>query len=206
MNLPNGMTEDEVLVTIDKVISKLSYKFIFGCYTYDDIKQEAFIIALEGLEHYRPDLPLENFLWVHVKNRLCNLKRDKYIRLDKPCATCPLKAYIKKGDLCKIYENKGDCELYAAWKSRNEAKKNVISPISMSVLQHSDNSPYTANCATEDLYNKELIALIDKHMTMDIRPFWLQLKAGMKLHIEDLRRIQERVREIMEENGVEENW
>lgn len=202
-----GYTDEEVIQIIDKVTSKLSYKFTFGCYTYDDIKQEATIIALEGLDAYNPDMPLENFLWVHVKNRLCNLKRKKFIRLDKPCLNCPLKAYVKKGDLCKIYDDKMDCELYSKWTNRNEAKKNIINPVSMSAVVDTDENNMSKEDSPADrLYAKEIIQLLDTHITPDVRPIWLQLKAGLKIHSDDLERLQERVRDIMRDNDVEESW
>ena len=78
MKIPNGMTEQQVIETINKVISRYIYKFRFGYYESEDIRQEAFIIAMEALERYDEKRPLENFLAVHVKNRLSNFKRDKF--------------------------------------------------------------------------------------------------------------------------------
>jgi DNA-directed RNA polymerase specialized sigma24 family protein len=201
-----GTTEEEIIKIIDKIANKLSYKFTFGCYTREDIEQEARIIALEGLDAYNPDMPLENFLWVHVKNRLCNLKRKKYIRLDKPCLNCPLKAYIKP-DGCSIFQNKMDCELYSKWTNRNEAKKNIINPVSMSSIVDTDeNNMYKEDSPADKLYTKELIELLDQHITPDVRPIWLQLKGGLKIHNEDMERLKERVRDIMEMHNVKESW
>ena len=70
------MTEQEVVDTINKVVSRYAHRFRFGYYDADDIKQEAFIIAMEALDRYDNDGPLESFLAVHVKNRLSNFKRD----------------------------------------------------------------------------------------------------------------------------------
>ena len=80
MKIPKGMTEKEVTETINKVADRYAYKFQFGFYTPDDIRQEAFIIAMEAMDRYDESRPLENFLAVHVKNRLNNFKRDKYYR------------------------------------------------------------------------------------------------------------------------------
>ena len=80
MKVPKGMKESEVLEVINKICDRYAYKFKFGYYTPDDIRQEAFIIALDALERYEEGRPLENFLAVHVKNRLNNFKRDKYYR------------------------------------------------------------------------------------------------------------------------------
>jgi len=52
----------------------------------EDIEQEAFIIGMDALERYDGVRPLENFLSVHIKNRLKNFKRDNYYRQDKGTA------------------------------------------------------------------------------------------------------------------------
>ena len=77
------MTEAEVLAVINKICDRYAYKFQFGYFEPDDIRQEAFIIAVDALNRYEEGRPLENFLAVHVKNRLNNFKRDKYYRQNK---------------------------------------------------------------------------------------------------------------------------
>ena len=78
MKIPKGMTEEQVLKVIDKIADRYAYKFRFGYFEADDIRQEAKIIAMDALDRYEEGRPLENFLAVHVKNRLNNFKRDKY--------------------------------------------------------------------------------------------------------------------------------
>ena len=83
MHIPSNMSEQEVVDTITRVAEKLSGKYTFAFYTIDDIKQEAFIIGMEALDRYDERKPLENFLFVHIANRLKNLKRDNYFRQDE---------------------------------------------------------------------------------------------------------------------------
>ena len=83
MKIPKGMTEAEVLAVINKICDRYAYKFQFGYFEPDDIRQEAFIIAVDALDRYEEGRPLENFLAVHVKNRLNNFKRDKYYRQNR---------------------------------------------------------------------------------------------------------------------------
>ncbi len=91
MNIPKGMTEEEVLSSIDRVANGLAYKYRFGYHGLDDMKQEARMLAIEGLDRYDSSRgKLETFLWTHVSNRLFNIKRNKYARPDKPCFDCPL--------------------------------------------------------------------------------------------------------------------
>lgn len=77
------MTEDQVVSTIYRISSRLASKYTFPNYEEDDIQQEAFIIGMEALDRYDGIRPLENFLSVHIKNRLKNFKRDHYYRHDE---------------------------------------------------------------------------------------------------------------------------
>ena len=63
------ISEQELLDTIDIISTKLSYKFKFGYHELEDMKQQISIFALEGLQNYDYQRPLENFLWTHVRNR-----------------------------------------------------------------------------------------------------------------------------------------
>lgn len=69
---------DEELATIQKVCKKVMNKYSFAHYTPEDIYNEAFIIACDGLSRYNGKNPLENFLSVHVSNRLKNFIRKNY--------------------------------------------------------------------------------------------------------------------------------
>lgn len=66
--------------TILKVIDRIAPKYVFGYYELDDIKQESYIICLEGLQKYDKTRPFENFISKHLSNRLKTLIRDKYSR------------------------------------------------------------------------------------------------------------------------------
>lgn len=77
------MTEEQVVMTITRVSSRLANKYTFPNFEEDDISQEAFIIGMEALDRYDGVRPLENFLSVHIKNRLKNFKRDHYYRPDE---------------------------------------------------------------------------------------------------------------------------
>ena len=78
MNLPEGMTEEEVSDQIQIVVDRIASKYSFYGYTVDDIKQEAFIICIEALNRYDASRPLENFLSVNLSNRLKTFVRDNY--------------------------------------------------------------------------------------------------------------------------------
>lgn len=82
MKIPSNMTEKDVFNKIELVIGRIAPKYTFNGYELDDIKQESFIICLDALERYDPSRPLENFLSVHLSNRLKNFIRDNYVNND----------------------------------------------------------------------------------------------------------------------------
>ena len=108
LNLPEGVTEQEFVDMVNGIANQLCDKFKFGYYDREDIKQECYIQAIDALDRYDTNRPLVNFLWSHIRNRLCNLKRDKYFRLEKPCDKCPLNAYVAAEDRCTAYDKKTD--------------------------------------------------------------------------------------------------
>ena len=81
-NVPDNLTEQEVIDIITGVAKKLAPKFVFASYETEDIEQEAFLMGVEGLERYDSTKPLENFMYAHINNRLKNFKRDNYYRFD----------------------------------------------------------------------------------------------------------------------------
>lgn len=72
------MKEEEVVNVIENVINKIAPKYTFKDYDLDDIKQESFIICIDALNRYDGKRPLENFLSVHLSNRLKNFIRDNH--------------------------------------------------------------------------------------------------------------------------------
>ncbi len=201
MKVPNGFTEPEVVQILDKIAKKLAYKFIFPPYTAEDIMQEARIIGIEGLNKYSDKYPLENFLWVHIRRRLCTFKRDHYMRQNKPCLNCPLKAYIKLGDICKKYQDKKECEWYSDWLHTTEKKKNLIAPISMG-YEH-----YEEKDILDNISNKEIINLIDDKIPLEVRELWLRLKGGVKLSNAQMNEIKTAVAHILQTNEINtEDW
>ena len=83
MHIPSNMTETEVIDQINIVVDRIAPKYKFHGYEPDDIKQEAFIICMDALPRYDEKRPLENFLSVHLSNRLKNFVRDNYFTRDE---------------------------------------------------------------------------------------------------------------------------
>lgn len=196
--LANGVTEEEFLVVLDNISKRLGHKFRFGYHDFDDMKQQAAIFAMEGLEKYDKSRPLENFLWTHVRNRLFNYKRNNYQRPDKPCFTCPLfdKTYKCSNNQCSKYTNKHDCELYASWASRNEAKKNIMQPTHID----GDSHHFHQDSFTSVIQNQEIINFLDDCIQTEYRETYLKLKHGIKIPKQQLNKLKKHISELMETN------
>jgi hypothetical protein len=191
----NKVSEEEFLKVLDKISKKLVYKFKFGYHDIEDMKQQAAIFALEGLEKYDHKRPLENFLWTHVRNRLFNYKRNNYQRPDKPCLTCPLYDPDNKVSTsqCSEYSDKQNCELYKSWLDRNTTKKNIMKP-SYIDYDISNNVELTDNIA-----NKEILDFLDTNISSEFRETYLRLKHGEKIAKQKLIKLQNHINHLMKE-------
>jgi D-ribose pyranose/furanose isomerase RbsD len=196
--LPNGVSEEEFIQALDNITKKLGHKFKFGYHSFEDMKQQASIFALECLKRYDKSRPLENFLWTHVRNRLFNYKRDNYQRPDKPCFKCehhdPQMKLSNNG--CAEYCNKQDCDLYRLWESRNNNKKNLMNP------QHIEDSNFIDNennSVMSNIANKELLAIIDSNIPIHYRESYLKIKHGIRIPRPEFLKLQKIIKEIVEE-------
>lgn len=194
-SLPNNVDENEFLRVLDNISKRLGHKFKFGYHDFDDMKQQAAIFAMEGLEKYDNSRPLENFLWTHVRNRLFNYKRNNYQRPDKPCFTCPFfdKTYQCSKNQCSKYLDKSECELYSSWSNRNEAKKNIMQP---GYIEH--DPQHSASHFTSLIQNQEIIKFLDENITSEYREIYLKLKHGSKIPKQQLLKLQNHIKELME--------
>ena len=176
----NKVTEKHFLETIDKICYKLLHKFKFGYHNIEDMKQQAYIFALQGMENYDPSKPLENFLWTHIRNRLFNFKRDKYQRPDKPCHSCEFfdKDCLKSSSQCTQFSCKNNCTLYNNWYIKNNNKKNLMQ------ISHTEKAE-TIQSKSIDLFqnisNQEIIRKIDPHIKVSLRKYYLMFLYGQKV-------------------------
>jgi hypothetical protein len=195
-NQQKTISDEEFLEVLDKITKRLAHKFKFGYHSAEDMKQQAAIFALEGLKNYDYKRPLENFLWTHVRNRLFNYKRNNYQRPDKPCLTCPLydPAYKVSNNQCSKFLEKKDCDLYANWSKRNDAKKNIAKPSCVEDLSLLISNQYHHD-------NLEIIDFLDKHIKTEYRDIYLKLKHNQKINKSDLNKLKQHISDIMEENG-----
>lgn len=203
--LPHNVSEEEFLVVLDNISKRLAYKFKFGYHSFDDMKQQAAIFALEGLEKYDNKRPLENFLWTHVRNRLFNYKRDNYQRPDKPCLSCVFyDQHCKKStNQCAEYANKNDCEEYNSWYQRNISKKNIMKPVGIDDLAENPQPQNSDYNIADIVANEQIIKLLDTHIPAQHRETYLKLKHGDKVYKTDLVKLIKIIKNILSENNYD---
>jgi RNA polymerase sigma factor (sigma-70 family) len=115
MKIPSTMTEQQVIDQINIVVNRISAKYVFHGYELDDIKQEAFIICMDAMERYEEGRPLENFLAVHLSNRLKNFIRDNYyIKGEEEKKKVLKPSYLSKEDFIPSQTDNNDTSLDAA--------------------------------------------------------------------------------------------
>lgn len=194
--------EEDFLQAVENISKKLIYKFKFGYHEIEDMKQQAAIFALEGLENYDNKRPLENFLWTHVRNRLFNFKRDNYFRPDNVCVGCPFfdPKFKKSSNQCSKFSNKNDCSIYSQWSDRNAIKKNIMQPTN---IEHSDTDLKSSNNIFDFISNNELLLIIEDKIHIKYRETYLRLKGGSKVSKQDLKKLQDHISEILQEYNHE---
>ncbi len=180
MKIPLNMTEQQVINLIQKVSRRLSKKFTFGTYTRDDIEQEAFIQGMECLERYDEERPLENFLCVHISNRLHDLRRNKHFTISS------------NPDINRI----------------NEKKRLLLEPINIShVREHNENSMVYDDTVINDHVISDMSLLIDLFLETGLRTDYLKIKQGIYIMKSRREEIYAEIRLILKRNGYEpEDW
>jgi hypothetical protein len=197
MYIPHPLSEREVLDAIEAVVAYLSRREYVPGLDPDDQAQQVRLFACEALPRYdprpgpdgRPTRPLANFLCVVCKNRLLNLRRSSYRRADPPCRRC------HDGDPCG--PSGKPCDRYVAWAERNDRKARVARPLALE-RAHADEPRFcVAGTAEEDAQTAELLARIDEHLALELRPFWLRMRAGQKVPKSRRLAVERALREIL---------
>jgi len=170
------MTETEVLAIMTTVVNRIAHKYRFGYYDIDDIKQEAFIIAMEAMDRYDEGRPLENFLAVHISNRLKNFKRDNFFRPD----------YVPPSG--KITND-------------NNTKRFLMEPLDIDNIrdEHERNMRGEENIVDE-LAQKELMNIVDTYLDMGLRSDYLRILHGVYVPKPRREQIYEAIMQILREH------
>lgn len=155
--MQNYPTDEELYEIVKWSMNRLSYKFAFGYFEPEDLVQWAFIKSKEVLHKWDRERPLNKFLSYHLKNQLCNLRREKLERIDAPCGNCPFDAYIK--NTCVKYQNMDDCDLFRKWSRRNSAKKSIMQPVSINDHNFNSENSDLNEVDSVDFFSRIIISL-----------------------------------------------
>ncbi len=172
-----NISEAEFVERVNGVINSQAAQYTFGYYDIDDIRQEAWKEILKSLHRYNPELPLENFLYVHVSNRLKNVIRNKYHRNDPPCKIC-------HGQISGQTEHPDGkyCDKYLSWKKRNSDKKNLVCPTDISNIDDTNEKNTKFNeKVSENMAKEEIFAIIDLKLPAYLRADYLKIKSGVTI-------------------------
>lgn len=193
MNLPPGVTEQQVLDAIENAIRILGPSFTFGIYDIDDIRQEAMLEGFRVMQRYDASRPLDNYIYTCLRNRLIRLKRDKLRRNDPPCQIC----HQSQGNR-SLHDDGQFCPKYLAWKKRNEAKANLMRPFDLDhAIDFGENNTRLESDAVEQAELKETLALIDANLDVNLRATYLQMRAGKSVPKARREAVENAVREIL---------
>ena len=180
MKIPKGRTKSEVLEIINKICDRYAYKFKFGYFEPEDIRQEAFMIAMDALEKYDESRPLENFLAVAVKNRLNNFKRDKYYRQNQVS---------------------GDDKQ----EQLNNSKKFLMDTLDINnIRDEKEKSMRLENDFIDIIANQELLEIIDEYLDVSLRSDYLRIRDGTYVPKPRRRQVIEEITQILKDHGHEE--
>lgn len=182
-----GLSEDQVLEIIEEVVSKLSNKLPFSIYDMEDIKQEGRILAMEGLNKFDEERftveemykGVECFLRVHVNKRIRNHRRDNLGRTEKPVNPARIEA----------------------WEKRNQIRHNIMYPVDIHDLT---NDIPLRNDVVEEANYSQLIELINKELSPDLRTDFLRMCDGVRIPKGRQIKVREAIAEIIKEGIPDE--
>ena len=172
------------------VSKRVAWKFKFGYHSVDDMIQQGVLEILSPdkngrniLDKYDGSRPLSNFLYIHVRNRLFNFKRDNYVRPYIPCENCPLEETLSEcGKRCSKFEVLEDCEILSSWIERNSSRRNIMNTLGLDQINDytESNTRYYLDIDKE-IDMATILDLIESELPMEYREDYTHLKYGHTL-------------------------
>lgn len=197
MRVPPGLTEEEVLDAIERVVGVLAKNMAFGPFEVCDIAQQGRLEAIKVLNRggYDPSRPLANFLYTHVKRRLHNFYRDNCRRNDPPCLIChscqKLPTEHADGQICRRYKE---------WRARNDRKMMLLG---VPDAEHVAEPVNHRGEGTDEVDLQEILRGIDERLPVELRADYLRMRAGEPISRVRREEVEGAVRDILRELGVE---
>ena len=188
-------SDEELIAVVEKIAKRLARIYKFGCHEIEDLTQQCYVEALKSMDKYDGERPLVNFLSIHLRNRLYNFKRDNHARISSPCEKCPLGAWVKKTDSCKLYEFREDCQLYYKWVVINTDKRNLSQPV------HMGDSDVENGGETDIVAFRDIQAQLRDKLSADGQQIMFKIMNGDKVKPSELKRFREEAQGILNNEG-----
>lgn len=163
---------NELIVEAEKIAKRIARSFSFGYYTPEDISQEIFIMCMEAYASYDGKRKLSNFLYSHCRNRLINLKRNKFWRAEAPCKKCA------SGNFC---EPPKGCNKHLTWLKINSSKACLAHTCNQQPKDRTSNQKYHAD-SDEHLNNA---------IPAKLRKYYLMILDGVSIPLEKKEELKE---------------
>lgn len=202
------MDNEKVIEAVNKFAGYLASVYKFGFYEIDDLKQEAMVRAFQAMNNgtYDDSKDLDQYLFMTVKNHFKNIHR-KYRQQNKPpCLTCPLYDPNFKSSLnqCSEYADKNDCQPFNEFINKYENRQSLLQPSDITSISDEDKNELVIDYnLLEDLAQTELYDYVDRNIAPLVRNDFLRMIAGVKLHPDNIRRVQLEVARVMIEGGFD---
>lgn len=195
--LPSGMTEAEVLATIEQAVDVLAPSFVAPGHDLDDVKQHGRVAALEALStgRYDPLRPLGSFLFVAIKRRLLNLRREVMRTDDVGCRGC-YRAWLSGADEGCGQATRG-CRRFAKWRRNQDSRHRLLQAQSMDDVPIPDGALAVESTVVEDAAAQELRDRIAAELPADLRGPFLRMLAGVPVRVALRDAVREAVRRIV---------
>ena len=179
MDVPEGLTESEVLTVIERTVLYLAPTFKFGYYDIDDMRQEGTIFCIEALPSFNFDKSSQSeisdalltFLKTHVRWRFLNMRRKQLSRAEPPVCDC---------NLCKDdCANRLDCKKYSNWIKRNMSKRSLMEPFDVNEVYDTDASLEVD--VESSVISSEIKNILNIHISSDFRVDYRKYIEGVKI-------------------------
>lgn len=170
------ITDEEFYQIVSKIAKRIAKKYVYGFLDEQDLEQECFLLAREALPRFNGTSPLENFLTSHLRNRLSNMKRDNFSRLDSV--------------IQKIQED----------------KRALMEPLDISLISPEDESSliFTED-VLQNIRNAEIIEAITPHIGPGYKRLYKRFIQTGKIVREKRSKFIEHIRELIVKYGKGQN-
>lgn len=202
METPEGLTEEQVLKSMDRVVNYLAPSFKFGYYDIDDMKQEGRIFCLEVLPKFDfnksiqkdRESALTTYFKVTVRRLFINMRRDKFQRIEPPNCKCEL---CKSDDAERL-----NCKKYSSWIQRNLSKRSLVEPFDVDNVYTSEVS--STKQMEESVMSSEVLCVLDKHMPARSRGDYRRFIEGVRLTKDKRERVIIQIKAVLSKHYSEE--